>query len=65
MEYWFDKGTISVTMSSTYPDSFVCELPRVKSHIFLREKASWMELPDDGAERWGTAENAHKYVSST
>ncbi|KAK2763886.1 hypothetical protein FQN54_009504 [Arachnomyces sp. PD_36] len=28
------------------------ELPRPAHHIFLREKASWFEVPDDGLERW-------------
>jgi hypothetical protein len=27
-------------------------LPRPKDHIFVEEKASWFELPDDGLERF-------------
>lgn len=27
-------------------------IPSPSAHIFLAEKASWYELPDDGAERW-------------
>lgn len=36
--------------------------PKVIEHIFLREKAPWVVLPEDGAERWGTSEVAH-YLS--
>jgi hypothetical protein len=59
MEYAFDKDSISVTMGSVDAGSFTCEPPKVKDHIFLREKAPWFVLPDDGAERWGTSDVAH------
>lgn len=59
MEYDFTPDCISITMSSTDPDSFTCELPQVGKHIFLQEKAPWVVVPDDGVERWGTEESAH------
>jgi hypothetical protein len=59
MVYNFDKDDVSVTMGSIDPDSFICEPPKIKNHIFVREKAAWDVLPDDGAERWGTCEFAH------
>jgi hypothetical protein len=64
MVYYFDKDNISVTMGSIDPESFTCEPPKVKNHIFLREKAAWVVLPDDGAERWGTCESAHLIVAN-
>ena len=27
-------------------------LPRIDSHIFLKEKVAWYVLPDDGAQRY-------------
>ncbi|OQE14907.1 hypothetical protein PENSTE_c032G03555 [Penicillium steckii] len=27
-------------------------IPTPSAHIFLAEKASWFQVPDDGAERW-------------
>jgi hypothetical protein len=59
MAYNFDKDNISVTMGSTRTESFTCEVPKVKKHIYVGEKAAWDVLPDDGAERWGTWEFAH------
>lgn len=59
MEYTFEEDSISVTMGSIDAASFTCEPPKVKNHIFLREKAPWFVLLDDGAERWGTSDVAH------
>jgi hypothetical protein len=59
MVYAFESDRVHLTMSSTDPESFKCELPKVNRHIYLREKAHWVVLPDDGAERWGTSEFAH------
>ncbi|KAJ8111784.1 hypothetical protein OPT61_g5700 [Boeremia exigua] len=58
MIYAFDDVTY-LTMSSLDLESLTCELPTVKQHIFLREKAPWLTLAEDGAERWGTMEYAH------
>ncbi|KAH7378429.1 S-adenosyl-L-methionine-dependent methyltransferase [Phaeosphaeria sp. MPI-PUGE-AT-0046c] len=59
MVYSFFPDEVSVTMGSVDLSSFTCELPKVKNHIYLREKAPWFVLPDDGTDRWGTFEFAH------
>lgn len=59
MAYSFYPDEVSVTMGSVDLSSFTCDIPKVKNHIYLREKAPWFVLPDDGADRWGTAEFAH------
>ncbi|KAJ4400341.1 hypothetical protein N0V91_008800 [Didymella pomorum] len=59
MTYCFYEDEVSLTMSSVDLESMTCEPPKVRKHIFLREKASWLVLGDDGAERWGTSEDAH------
>jgi hypothetical protein len=59
MSYAFDEHRISVTAGSIDIQSLTCETPKVRMHIYLREKAPWVVLPDDGAARWGTMENAH------
>jgi hypothetical protein len=28
------------------------QIPRPSHHIFLAEKATWYEIPEDGAQRW-------------
>ncbi|KAH6622082.1 S-adenosyl-L-methionine-dependent methyltransferase [Boeremia exigua] len=63
MTYSFHKEEISLTMSSVDLESLTCEPPAVKKHIFLREKAPWLMLAEDGAERWGTSEDAHMIQS--
>jgi hypothetical protein len=59
MAFDFEKDHMSLTMGSTNQESYTNVQPKVKNHIFLREKAPWVVLPDDGAERWGTMEDAH------
>lgn len=59
MTYSFYEDEVSLTMSSVDLESLKCEPPVVKKHIFLREKAPWLMLAEDGAERWGTSEDAH------
>jgi hypothetical protein len=63
MAYSFDPDEISITMGSVDMSSLTCESPKVKNHIYLHEKAPWVVLPDDGAERWGTWEFAHLVAS--
>lgn len=46
-------------MGSIDMQSLACEAPKVGQHIYLGEKAPWVVLPDDGAERWSTQEMAH------
>ncbi|KAF1933701.1 S-adenosyl-L-methionine-dependent methyltransferase [Didymella exigua CBS 183.55] len=55
----FHEDEISLTMGSVDLESMSCELPKIGKHIFLREKAPWLVLGDDGAERWETFEDAH------
>jgi hypothetical protein len=59
MAYSYETDAIHVTMGSIDAGSLTCETPKIKQHIYLSEKAPWVMLPDDGAERWGTAESAH------
>lgn len=59
MAYSFLGDEVSLPMSSVNLESMKCESPVVKKHIFLREKAPWLILAEDGAERWGTSEDAH------
>jgi hypothetical protein len=65
MAYMFRPDEISITMGSVDMESLACEVPKVKHHIYLREKAPWVAIPDDGAERWGTWEFAHLVPSKT
>lgn len=59
MSYSFSTDDLGVTMSSIDLESLQGEQPKVGKHIYVREKAPWVVLPDDGAERWGTSEDAH------
>jgi ubiquinone/menaquinone biosynthesis C-methylase UbiE len=59
MAYSYETDITHVTMGSVDAGSLTCETPKIKQHIYLSEKAPWVMLPDDGAERWGTAESAH------
>ncbi|KAF1831201.1 S-adenosyl-L-methionine-dependent methyltransferase [Decorospora gaudefroyi] len=54
------RGEIAMVMGTVDLESMRCEwTPKVERHIFLNEKAPWVVVPDDGAERWGTWEYAH------
>jgi ubiquinone/menaquinone biosynthesis C-methylase UbiE len=59
MAYVREPEAIDVTMGSIDAGSLTCESPKTMQHIYLSEKAPWVVLPDDGAERWGTMESAH------
>ncbi|EXJ92725.1 hypothetical protein A1O3_01277 [Capronia epimyces CBS 606.96] len=48
MRYYVEDITY-VTLGTIEPGT---ALPRIGAHIFLKEKAPWVVLPDDGAERW-------------
>jgi hypothetical protein len=63
MIYAFEEDEVSLTMSSVDLESMKCEPPILKKHIFLREKAPWFMLAEDGTERWGTCEDAHLFQS--
>jgi hypothetical protein len=62
MGYSFDADHISISVGSIDWQSLKSEAPKVAKHIFVSEKAPWVQLPDDGAERWGTEESAHLIV---
>lgn len=54
MQYAIDKTAMGVAVGSIdeesiAPDRRSCLKP--KQHIFLKDKPSWFEVPDDGAER--------------
>lgn len=49
MCYVFEADTISMTMGSL--DRIDLPLPTARVHIFLKEKAAWVHVPDDGAAR--------------
>ncbi|OCL03753.1 S-adenosyl-L-methionine-dependent methyltransferase [Glonium stellatum] len=52
MTYKAKPHYTSLTMGSIDDGSVRCIIPPVKLHIFLKEKAPWMVLPDDGASRY-------------
>ena len=62
MAYSFQADQMSITVGSIDWPSLRSEAPKVSKHIFVSEKAPWVQLPDDGAERWGTEESAHLLV---
>ena len=50
MIYHFQPEELGVAAGTI--DKSTEPLPRPQEHIFLQEKASWFELPDDGLERF-------------
>lgn len=38
--------------AGTLDDDAMGQVPSPEAHIFLKEKAPWFEVPDDGAERF-------------
>ncbi|EXJ91036.1 hypothetical protein A1O1_04143 [Capronia coronata CBS 617.96] len=48
MQYRF-QDVIGITLGTIQAGT---SLPRLGTHIFLKEKAPWFVLPDDGAQRW-------------
>lgn len=53
MMMYLDKDLPSVGIAAGSLDDDT-QVPRPESHIFLKEKAAWYEIPDDGAERYQT-----------
>ncbi|KAJ5148729.1 hypothetical protein N7448_000307 [Penicillium atrosanguineum] len=47
-----ETGVAAGTMDDDDDDDGKTVVPRPAAHIFLGEKASWFEVPDDGAERF-------------
>lgn len=64
MTYPSDPDHLGLTVGTIDLESLAAEVPplKVSKHIFLKEKAPWVVLPDDGTERWGTSEFAHLLV---
>ena len=52
MQYKFQPERIGFTAGTFNGESVRGELPKVSEHIFLREKAAWFEVPDDGIPRF-------------
>lgn len=52
MTYKSAPGETSLTWASIDVESAQMAEPKVRRHIFLKEKMAWMALPDDGGERW-------------
>lgn len=53
MQYKFQQERISITAGSIDEESVKCGLGvKPSEHIFLREKAEWFEVPDDGVPRY-------------
>jgi ubiquinone/menaquinone biosynthesis C-methylase UbiE len=60
MTYPSDPSGLCLVMSTIDFESLTSDTtPKVEKHIFLREKAPWVVIPDDGTEKWGTSEHAH------
>jgi hypothetical protein len=63
MSYASDPTKMALCMATVDLESLKTEVaPKVVQHIFLREKAPWVVLPEDGTERWGTSEHAHLFM---
>ncbi|KAF2657462.1 S-adenosyl-L-methionine-dependent methyltransferase [Lophiostoma macrostomum CBS 122681] len=52
MAYTFEPDIIWIVVSLIEPGSLKGGPLKVKSHIYLREKAEWFTVPDDGGERF-------------
>lgn len=55
MKYHFEKGFTGIVLGSVDMGSYKGPVPKVEQHIFLSEKAPWVNLPDDGAKRLQTS----------
>ncbi|KAI4638998.1 hypothetical protein J4E93_009486 [Alternaria ventricosa] len=65
MSYPSDPDGLGLCMATVDLETLKTEVaPKVVKHIFLREKAPWVVLPEDGTERWGTSEDAHLLAQS-
>ncbi|KAH7356841.1 Mss4-like protein [Rhexocercosporidium sp. MPI-PUGE-AT-0058] len=51
MQYKCQPEYISITAGSIDEESLKAPLPKVSQHIFLSEKASWVEIPGDEKEK--------------
>lgn len=51
MVYRSETEITAVTAGSVDEDTFNATWPKVTKHIFVKEKAPWVTIPDDGAQR--------------
>lgn len=54
------EGLTGLVLGSVDLETLEGELPEVEQHIFLREKAGWVVVPEDGARREETFEFAER-----
>ncbi|KAH8430505.1 GFA family protein [Aspergillus melleus] len=52
MRYDFSPEMVGIAAGTIDQAADSGIVPRPARHIYLREKAGWFEVPDDGAERW-------------
>ncbi|KAF2639053.1 S-adenosyl-L-methionine-dependent methyltransferase [Massarina eburnea CBS 473.64] len=55
MAYHFESTQTGLLMAGVDLETFKGTMPKIKQHIFLKEKAPWFVLPDDGAARLQTS----------
>ncbi|KAF2791688.1 hypothetical protein K505DRAFT_376577 [Melanomma pulvis-pyrius CBS 109.77] len=65
MVYLFAPESTGVTVGSIDEKSYKCEKPKIKQHIFVKEKAPWTLIPEDGVVRLDTSVDAHLIVPLT
>lgn len=52
---FLDKNLPSVGIAAgTVDDEDASQVPPPTCHIFVKEKAAWFDIPNDGAERFQT-----------
>ncbi|PLB43222.1 hypothetical protein P170DRAFT_441677 [Aspergillus steynii IBT 23096] len=52
MRYDFNPEGVGIAAGTIDSSSGSEVVPRPARHIYLKEKAGWFEVPEDGAERW-------------
>ena len=52
MTYYAIPDTIGVASGTVDEQSVQGELPKVHNHIFVKDKAKYHDIPDDGAPRY-------------
>jgi hypothetical protein len=61
---YHDQDVTGLVLGSLDLDTFKGTVPKVEQHIFLREKAPWVILPDDDAKRLETFSSESNWGSS-
>ncbi|KAI4284264.1 MAG: hypothetical protein L6R38_001541 [Xanthoria sp. 2 TBL-2021] len=52
MKYGFDETNIGIAAGAMDEGSLKGEVMKVTGHIFVEQKPSWYEIPEDGVKRW-------------